>query len=49
MYKEAQGYLELQQSAAAQARLQDLVEHFPWTDEASRARVQLMAMEQPRG
>jgi hypothetical protein len=49
MYKEAQGYLELQQSAEAQARLQALVEHFPWTDEASRARAQLIAMEQPKG
>jgi TolA-binding protein len=49
MYKEAQGYLELQQSAAAQARLQALVEHFPWTDEASRARAQLIAMAQPKG
>jgi TolA-binding protein len=49
MYKEAQGYLELQQSAAAQARLQALVEHFPWTDEASRARAQLIATEQPKG
>jgi predicted acylesterase/phospholipase RssA len=49
MYKEAQGYLELQQSAAAQARLQALVEHFPWTDEASRARAQLIATAQPKG
>jgi patatin-related protein len=49
MYKEAQGYLELQQSAEARACLQALVKHYPWTDEASRAQTQLIAMEQPRG
>jgi hypothetical protein len=49
MYKEAQGYLELQQPATARARLQALAEHFPWTDEASRARAQLIAMAQPQG
>jgi TolA-binding protein len=48
MYKEPQRSLELQQSAVAQARLQALVEHFPWTDEASRARAQPIAMEQPK-
>jgi hypothetical protein len=48
MYKQAQGYLELQQSATAQTRLQALVEHFRGTDEASRVRAQLIALEQPK-
>ena len=46
--QEALRLLDLQRHADAQARLQYLVENFRWTEEASRAREKLKAMEHAR-